>query len=139
MRSFVALGVHAGQHFMRLVTRLHRRRSVLLPAFVFLCMPLGLFLSRADNFFDLSLAELMEVEVASHFYEDELTVGSSVSKITEAQWRSQGAEKTFDALVHLPGIYVSEYFHGQMVPSFRGFAGSDQYNSFLLLPCPFRE
>jgi hypothetical protein len=90
-------------------------------------------LQAEDSLFDLTLSELMEVKVASFVVEDELTVGATVSKVTEAQWRNQGAEKTFDALVHLPGIYMSEYFHGQMVPSFRGFTGSAQYNSFLLL------
>ena len=90
-------------------------------------------LHAQETFFDLSLAELMEIEIASRFMEDELTVGSTVSKVTEAQWRSQGAEKTFDALEHLPGIYISEYFHGQQIPTFRGFAASEQYNSFLLL------
>ena len=105
---------------------------------IFVSAILGLCLGAAalhaeESFFDLSLAELMEIEIASFFMEDELTVGSTVSKVTEAQWRSQGAEKTFDALEHLPGIYISEYFHGQQVPSFRGFAASEQYNSFLLL------
>ena len=40
---------------------------------------------------------------------------------------------TFDALVHVPGAYVATYFHGQLIPTFRGFAGVEQYNSFLLL------
>jgi len=92
---------------------------------------MGSPLSAGESFFDLSLTELMEVTIASLFMEDELTVGSTVSKVTETQWRTQGAEKTIDALQHLPGIYVSEYLHGQMIPSFRGASG--QYNSFLLL------
>ncbi len=86
-----------------------------------------------SDVFSMSLEELVQVEVGSLFVEDELSVGSVVSKVTEAQWRSQGAEKTFDALIHLPGVYVSDYFHGQTIPSFRGFSGSEQYNSFLLL------
>jgi|GEM_PF-1553076 len=106
------------------------------PAYALCLCCLGLSsasLQAEDSFFDLSLTELMEVEVASLFVEDELTVGSTVSKVTEAQWRNQGAEKTMDALAHLPGIYISEHLHGQKVPSFRGFTGEEQYNSYLLL------
>jgi iron complex outermembrane receptor protein len=88
---------------------------------------------RAKELIDLPLHELLQVKIASLFLENELYVGSSVSKVTQEQWREQGAEKTFDAIEHLPGVYVSEYFNGQMIPSFRGFAATDQYNSFLLL------
>lgn len=92
--------------------------------------------ANADDLFDLPFAELLKLEVtsvASLFEESELYVGSSVSKVTEAQWRRSGAEKTFDAIDRLPGIYVSEYFHGMMIPSFRGLADSNQYNSFLVM------
>lgn len=89
-----------------------------------------------EDFFSLSLSELADLKtttVASLFQEDELFVGSSVSKVTEEQWRAAGAEKTFDAIEHVPGVYVSDYFHGMMIPSFRGLADSNQYNSFLVL------
>ena len=71
--------------------------------------------------------------VASLFEESELYVGSSVSKVTEKEWREQGAEKTFDAIEHLPGVYNSDYFHGMTIPTFRGLADSNQYNSFLVM------
>jgi iron complex outermembrane receptor protein len=87
----------------------------------------------ASRLAEYSLDELMQVQIASLFKEDELSVGSTVSKITEEDWRVQGAQKTFDALLYVPGIYLSEYFHGQKVPLFRGFARPEQYNSFLLL------
>ncbi len=81
----------------------------------------------------LSLSELLEVRVASGFLENELRVGSSVSQVSEDQWRRQGARRTFDAIEHVPGVYVSDYINGQSIPSFRGFSDSNQYNSFLLL------
>ena len=91
--------------------------------------------AQVDDIFNVPLEDLLNVrvEVASFFLEEELYVGSSVSRVTEEQWREQGAEKTFDALEHLPGVYVSEYLHGMMVPTFRGFANTGQYNSFLVL------
>ena len=92
--------------------------------------------SDSGDLFSLSLTELLQVRltsIASLFEEDELYVGSSVSKVTEGQWREQGAEKTFDAIEHLPGVYNSEYFHGMSIPTFRGLSDSNQYNSFLVL------
>ncbi|HEB28525.1 MAG TPA: TonB-dependent receptor [Porticoccus sp.] len=89
-----------------------------------------------DDFIDRPLEELLNIRVssvASLFEEDELYVGSSVSKVTEKMWRRQGAEKTFDAIEHVPGVYVVDYMYGQSVPTFRGFIGGEQYNSFLVL------
>ncbi|NRB40124.1 MAG: TonB-dependent receptor [Pseudomonadales bacterium] len=83
----------------------------------------------------LSLQELMDVQVtvASMFTESELFLASTASRVTEAQWRRKGAEKTFEAIEHLPGIYVTDYMYGQSLPTFRGFIGNQQYNSYLTL------
>lgn len=87
------------------------------------------------DYFNLSLEELMEVKlsVASLFVESELYTAASASRVTEEEWRRQGAQKTFDAIEHVPGVYVTDYMYGQSVPTFRGFIGSEQYNSFLTL------
>ena len=89
--------------------------------------------TQYDDVFSMPLEELTMVQIASRFLEDVADVGSSVTVVTETQWRRFGAEKTLDAIEHIPGVYVTEYFHGQMIPTFRGFASSEQYNSFLIL------
>jgi iron complex outermembrane receptor protein len=89
--------------------------------------------SELEQLSKLSIFELLEVKIASGFLESELNVGSTVSKVTEEQWRKQGARRTFEAIQHVPGVYVSNYLYGSLVPSFRGFAAADQFNSFLLL------
>lgn len=102
----------------------------------FLCFCISIFVSAsvsAKDLFDMTLQELAQVRVASHFLEDEQSVGSSVSIVNEKQWRERGAEKTLEAIEHVPGVYLSEYFHGMIVPTFRGIARPDQYNSFLML------
>ncbi len=86
-----------------------------------------------SDLFGLSLASLLQIEVASLFLEDELYVGSSVSRVTEDQWQQQGAEKTFEAIEHIPGVYLSEHVNGMLLPTFRGYAAPNQYNSFLVL------
>ncbi|WP_169713971.1 TonB-dependent receptor plug domain-containing protein [Oceanicoccus sagamiensis] len=91
------------------------------------------FGDKHDDLFDLSLESLSEISVASLFLESEQYVGSSVSSISEKEWRQQGAEKTFEAIEHFPGIYLSEHINGMVTPSFRGHTRPDQYNSFLVL------
>ena len=101
---------------------------------VFVWVPLLVAPAFAEgDLFELSLESLSQIKVASGFKESEQYVGSSVSTITEQEWRAQGAEKTFDAIEHFPGIYLSEHFHGMVVPSFRGQTSPTQYNSFLVL------
>ncbi|WP_101759039.1 TonB-dependent siderophore receptor [Oceanicoccus sp. KOV_DT_Chl] len=87
----------------------------------------------SEDLLDLPLEALLQVKVASLFLEDEKYVGSSVSIISEQEWQRQGAEKTFEALEHLPGVYLSEHLNGMLVPSFRGYSAPNQYNSFLVL------
>jgi iron complex outermembrane receptor protein len=88
---------------------------------------------QEDDFYSLSLEDLTSISVASLFVEDEQYVGSSVSLITEQQWQRQGAEKTFDAIEKVPGVYLSEHVNGMVSPTFRGNTGPNQYNSFLVL------
>jgi outer membrane receptor protein involved in Fe transport len=108
----------------------------ILPLIFFFCTKLSGIDNRSpDDLAQLSLEELMDIKisVASLIEEDELNVGSSAHKVTESEWRKQGATKTFEAIEGLPGIYVNDYFHGIMIPGFRGFNGITQHNSFLMM------
>ncbi|NRB38598.1 MAG: TonB-dependent receptor [Pseudomonadales bacterium] len=88
-----------------------------------------------EGIYDLSLEQLLNVKitVASLFEDSALFVASSASKVSEEEWRRQGAEKTYDAIEHVPGVYTAEFVHGQTVPVFRGYGGVEHVNSFLVL------
>ncbi len=63
---------------------------------------------NSDDVFKMSLKELMtiQVEVASLFLEDELVVGSTVSRIDPTDWNNLSAKRLFDALTNEPGIIM---------------------------------
>lgn len=60
------------------------------------------------DFFDLSLEELLQVEVdvASKFSETQLEAAASVSHLDAQEWQAFGAVRNSDALSILPGVMI---------------------------------
>jgi len=85
----------------------------------------------------LSLDEILRLDestdIASVFKETPLTVGATVSSVTEEQWRGHGARRTFDALRLLPGTLVNDSVAGTQTVSIRGFTTNSATGTALLL------
>ncbi len=81
-------------------------------------------LTNIDKLFTLSLEELLsiEVEVASGVLESELEVGSTVSLVTQEQWRQRGARRTDDALGGLVSTIALPTIGGSNALAVRGYA-----------------
>ena len=74
------------------------------------------------NLFELSLEELMDVEVTTASQEKEKASESLaiVSVLTAAQLKQMGALNLYEALSFLPGIQINESYIGYSVLTFRG-------------------
>ncbi len=64
----------------------------------------------------------VDVEVASMFDEDDLVVGSSVSRITPEMWRKMGARKITDALESQTAMVTYPAIFGFNTPAIRGYS-----------------
>ncbi len=75
-----------------------------------------------DTLFNLSLEELMSVEVTTASQEKEslLETPAIVSVITAQQLKEWGVQNVYEALSFLPGIVVNETYMGYSVVTFRG-------------------
>lgn len=73
-----------------------------------------------------SLEELLdvEIEIASLFEEDELVVGSTVSRITADEWKMLGARRMHEAFNNEPGVFLYPNALGTYALSVRGYASS---------------
>lgn len=73
---------------------------------------------------DLSLEELQQIKVtvASPFRESDLVVGSTVALITERDWQLAGAQRTSDAISHLPATLITPTVFGGDAIAIRGYA-----------------
>lgn len=78
--------------------------------------------NELDTLFDLSLEELMSVEVTTASQEKEtlLETPAIVSVITAKQIKDWGAQNIYEALSFLPGIVINETYMGYSVVTFRG-------------------
>ncbi len=97
------------------------KRSVLLSL-----MSCSLLFGNADleveDLFELSLEELLNVEVTTASQEKEslLETPAIVSIITAKQLKNWGVHTVYEALSFLPGIVVNESYMGYSVVTFRG-------------------
>lgn len=79
-------------------------------------------LALVDNFLDLSLQQLMEIEIYTASQETETAAESAsiTSVITAEQLRHWGVLDLYEALSFLPGIVKNETYMGYSVLTFRG-------------------
>lgn len=79
-----------------------------------------------DELMELSFDDLLDVEmsVASKFSEDELNLGSTVSKITRKDWQRRGARRLRDAIATETSIVVTPVLWDGTGMAIRGFLGS---------------
>jgi iron complex outermembrane receptor protein len=77
-----------------------------------------------DDFFDLSLEDLMDmkVTVASLFEESALDVASSVSVITKEEWSSRGSRRLGKVLEEVPSVHSTTTWGGTETIAIRGYA-----------------
>lgn len=90
-------------------------------------------LAKAEQLEDLSLEDLMQVEVysASKQLETVMTTASAIYVITHDDIRKSGVSSLVDALRLAPGVQVSTASGGRSAVSIRGFAGP--YSNKLLV------
>ncbi len=92
--------------------------------FISLCCSILLYANEPelDTLFNLSLEELMSVEVTTASQEKEslLETPAIVSVITAQQLKEWGVQNVYEALGYLPGIVVNESYMGYSVVTFRG-------------------
>jgi len=86
------------------------------------CVLLSAKEPELDSLFDLSLEELMSIEVTTASQEKEtlLETPAIVSVITAQQLKRWGVQNVYEALNFLPGIVVNETYMGYSVVTFRG-------------------
>ncbi len=89
-----------------------------------LCCSVLLFAKEPelDTLFELSLEELMSVEITTASQEKEslLETPAIVSVITAKQIKEWGVQNVYEALSFLPGIVINETYMGYSVVTFRG-------------------
>ena len=75
-----------------------------------------------DDLFNLSLEELMKIEVVTASGEKETTSESIsiISVITATQLKQMGVLNLYEAISFLPGVQVNETYIGYTVITFRG-------------------
>jgi len=78
--------------------------------------------SEVDALFNLSIEELLEIEVTTATGEKETTAESIsiVSVLTSSQLKQMGALNLYEAISYLPGVQVNETYMGFSVITFRG-------------------
>lgn len=99
--------------------------SLVLSAFAFGCPAYGATdKSVGRDLLELSLEELQQIKVtvASPFRESDLVVGSTVALITERDWQLAGAQRTSDAISHLPATLITPTVFGGDAIAIRGYA-----------------
>lgn len=79
------------------------------------------------SLFELSLEELQRVKIrsASLFPESKWSAASTVSRVTENDWRQRGARRLTDAIETLPGTVPMPFRFGANAVVVRGFASSN--------------
>lgn len=79
------------------------------------------------SLFELSLEELQRIKIrsASLFPESQWSAASTVSRVTESDWRQRGARRLTDAIETLPGTVPMPFRFGANAVAVRGFAGSN--------------
>lgn len=102
-----------------------RRPARLRPALLALPLIAAPGAQAAQNYFDLSLEQLSQVRisVASSFPEDYLGASSSVSVLSEEEWKKYGARRPADALATLPSVMSYPSLGAQAI-AIRGFSQS---------------
>ncbi len=85
--------------------------------------------------FEMTIEEIMEVnvEVASLFPESEMTVGSSVVKLTSKDWEKLGAKQYSEAFNNQPGIASFLSIGGAPIFSVRGYTTNVGYTGLSIL------
>ncbi len=73
------------------------------------------------DFYALEESLNVQVEVASLFREEELVVGSTVSRITPAQWKTRGARRLTDALENEASVVNYTALGGFNTTAIRGY------------------
>jgi outer membrane receptor for ferrienterochelin and colicin len=78
--------------------------------------------AHADDFYDLSLTDLLNTEIYTASQEVETAASSAaiVSVITSEQLNSWGVKNVYEALSFLPGSVLNETYMGYSVLTFRG-------------------
>jgi len=81
---------------------------------------------QAEDLFDLSLRELLDIKVAigSDRQIGELQAFASIDKVSEQQWRRFGAKQLLDSVAYLPGVDTPTSLGGTTMLSIRGYSGS---------------
>ncbi len=79
--------------------------------------------SQANNLFDLSLEDLLNIEItsASMFTETRQQAAATVTRIDETQWQQWGARQNLDALNGQVGIETYQATWGGSALAIRGF------------------
>ncbi len=100
--------------------------------------------TEQKNIFEMSLSELMDVsvkvDVASLFEENELVIGSSVSRIDSKNWKQRGARRMHEALDAETSIISYTTFGGAPNTFIRGYARQTARGiSYLLDGVPINE
>ncbi|MCP5048722.1 MAG: TonB-dependent receptor, partial [bacterium] len=78
---------------------------------------------KLSNVFKMSLDELLNVEVASIFPENELNVGSTVHNVTNADWERYGSKHLPEAIGHVPSFFPLPGLFGYSI-SIRGYTNN---------------
>jgi iron complex outermembrane receptor protein len=88
----------------------------------------------AEQVASMSFEQLLSLKVTtpSRFEDKRRDTASSVSTVSETEWRRRGAKRAMDAIRHLPGLYISESFEGTYIPTFRGFGGITSFSGYAL-------
>jgi iron complex outermembrane receptor protein len=83
--------------------------------------------ARIEDLLKLDLEQLVNVpvSVASHFVESQLSSGSTVSVVTEAEWEKRGARRLHDAIANLPSTLVYPNWFASEEIMVRGYASQN--------------
>lgn len=92
-------------------------------------------IEQYDEFFNLSLEELMNIEVTTVSQEKEKASDSLaiVSVMTASQLKQMGALTLYEAISFLPGVQLNETFMGYTVLTFRGLSPGLYNNKALFM------
>lgn len=110
--------IHAGSR--------HIGSCVVLP-FLLLCATATASPLSVEDLLQLNLEDLVNVRVSvtSHFVESQLDAGSTVSAVTDEQWRQRGARRLYEAVGHLPGVIVIPNLYATEQITIRGYADAN--------------
>jgi outer membrane receptor for ferrienterochelin and colicins len=92
-------------------------------------------LSQDDDLNLLSLEELLDVNVYTASQQEERAIESQaiISVITSEDLQNWGVRDVYEALSHLPGIYINESYMGYTTVNFRGLTQGLYNNKVLFM------